>query len=728
MDPVGICIGASNILYTTEWGYHLVRQVTGVNLASGGGGGGGGGGPVVEPVDVPEPAITPDRGYFPNGQSITVGSTVPDVFYTLDGTTPTTNSPRVTMNGNRGSIWWNNPTNDLSNLRVRAYVGTNASEVVAGVPTSVNTIGVTPSVTGSYMASPGSTLVLPVVVNLIPGAQMRSVFYRVEVRATGGAPSVSDQFRLVPVSTNDFITMVGMPNSTLIAQPYGDPANTANGRRGLLVSAVGTNLGGVFTSFGTLNMVAIPIPSAPMGSTYTVSIINPSATTDGAQAPLTIVPATSATVVVGAATSGIGVGTNNNGGVGNIALPPNSVGYLVGDSSPSGWYNAGEFGDGNLNNADVNNAFYASLGLRVPPSSSDAFDAMDAFPVDVPGMPFWGGDGEIRFLDWQIILQRASRLDENNFIRVRDASGAKSVIGAFPLTGSPDLPAAPTEVLPGNVWVKQAQFIAGIVGNAQAGQVVEVPVYVRLRAGSTLSGLSFSAAVRPATAGGVPVTDAAFVLGPGAPAPSRVSDGDASIGRDTIYRVWEYIPTGMRAGDTLLGHIRFTVPAAARSGDVYRVRFLAGSGGDTTTTPWREPQFESLPGAVYVGVAAPGVSVRISDEWKRRFFGDVDSPEAANDADPDHDGVPNWQEFLAGTNPATRESHLRLRPVATTARSATFNVLTSPQRTYQLEYVEDLRSSVWTSAATLTGDGRYQDVVVPTDPRKPRFYRLRLLP
>lgn len=721
-EPAGVVLVGGAKAYATELGYHIVREITGFNLV-----GGGGGGVPTEPVDVDEPVISPASGYFPNGQIILVGSPNPDVFFTVDGSDPTTNSTRVPMSGNLGAIWWNNPTADLTRLKVRAFIGTNASDIVSGQPASANTIGVTPSVTSNYFASPGSTLYLPVVVNLIPGAQMRSVFYRVEVQAAAGAPSVSDQFRLIQLGTNDFLALAGLSNSTMAAISYGDPANTLGGRRGLLISAVGTNLGGVVSSYGVLNLLAVPIPAgAPAGAEYTVQVSNPSATVDGGQVPLPIAAAGPVKIVVGAATSRIGVATNVNGGVGAVTLPAGAVGYLVGDSSPSGWFNAGEFGDGNLDNTDVNNAFYASLGLRVPPSSSDAFDAMDSFPVDTPGA--WGGDGEIRFLDWQVTLWRASRLLLDNYVRVRMPNGLKTVIGPFNLTGTPDGEPVRTEALPGSVWVKNARFAAGMVGNAQPGMVVDVPVTVWLREGQTLSGMSFTAGVRPATPDAPPVRQVTFVPRNGAPVPSRVSDGDPSVPEGAIYRVWEFIPNGIGAGETLLGYIRFTVPAGAPVGAMYRVRFLAGSGGDTRTTPFREPQFESLPGAVFVGVPAVAESVRISDDWKRRFFGDPDHPDAANDADPDRDGVPNWQEYLAGTNPANPQSRLRLHTRVTRPQEVVLSLLTAPDRTYQLESTENLNSGGWTPVRTIVGDGQFQEITAPVDPRKPRFYRVRLLP
>ena len=65
---------------------------------------------------------------------------------------------------------------------------------------------------------------------------------------------------------------------------------------------------------------------------------------------------------------------------------------------------------------------------------------------------------------------------------------------------------------------------------------------------------------------------------------------------------------------------------------------------------------ESFPGSVWIGAAAqPPLSVT-SDEWKTAFFGSATNPLAADNADPDGDGVPNWMEYLAGTNPTNAAS------------------------------------------------------------------------
>ena len=83
-------------------------------------------------------------------------------------------------------------------------------------------------------------------------------------------------------------------------------------------------------------------------------------------------------------------------------------------------------------------------------------------------------------------------------------------------------------------------------------------------------------------------------------------------------------------------------------GQHYTIRFLKPSGGADLQTP---VSFESIPGSAWVFWTPGQPGQRTSDEWRVNYFGSIDDPAAADDADPDGDSVPNWQEYLNGTNP-----------------------------------------------------------------------------
>ena len=165
--------------------------------------------------------------------------------------------------------------------------------------------------------------------------------------------------------------------------------------------------------------------------------------------------------------------------------------YLVGDSSPATWYNASQmdtsgtlhrgFGDGILDNSDVNNAFLAALGVHVPYLQTDLFDAMDAFPEDT--MTTAGGDGLIRYLDWQVILMRSLGLELTGWERAWADGGVR-------ITTNPSLVASASTagqklVAPaaGVVWLRQALLSAQTVENVLPEVPVDVPIYVEVRPG-----------------------------------------------------------------------------------------------------------------------------------------------------------------------------------------------------------------------------------------------------
>jgi len=696
-EPVGVLVAGNGDVYSTEVYYHLIRRTTSTGLAGPGGIGGGGGTNVV----VVAPTVSPNSGYYPMGQSIIVNSPNPNVFYTTDGTTPTTNSARVNMNGNTGVIRWNNSTNDLTGLRVRAFIGTNASTVVSGQMVGLNDIGVPPGLHTNLLAGIGSTIVVPVVVDLRTNDQVMSYQFRVEVAPNGGAPGVSAQFRPLDVSTNDFVRVVtsaqGSTNALISVQSY-----SIGTTRGLQVSAIGTAANVTFKRFAVVAMLAIPIPgNAAQGQTYSISVLNASATADAAQTPVSLTAMTAAAILV----------TN--------------VTYTVGDSSPGGWYGASEFGNGDLDNADVNNAFYAALGVHVPFTFTDVYDAMDSFPEDDVG--FVGGDGLIRFLDWQVILQRSLRLPPyyggtNNWMRALSFGGDRTNTGVTLPQGSPD-GGGGTSV--GGPWNRQVLLGAISVGNGVSGGQVDVPVYAKVGYGSTLAGLQFRAIITPDNGGPAISQAPQFLPAPGLTAPLTQNFPANELGVGWPLGSFSFASHS----SNYVGRLRLSLPANAQAGQTYSVSFANADGAPDLRTQY---DFETKHGTVAVSVSVPPSSDITSDDWKLYYFGSLASPDAQPNADPDHDSLKNWQEYIAGTDPTDALSRLQFERAITRVvsgqRQLVLRWLSAPGRLYEVVGADKPTGATWTVLGSVSGDGMEKEFVITNLSGAGRFYQVRVLP
>ena len=104
--------------------------------------------------------------------------------------------------------------------------------------------------------------------------------------------------------------------------------------------------------------------SAVAGQTYQIQIGRPSATSDGVGAP-------GSEVLIDAPASGP-----------ITAIKTVTIGQsrdIAGDSAPFRWFNAGDFGNTNLDSADVMQVFQSAIYyLNYPPPGSDFFDSMDS--------------------------------------------------------------------------------------------------------------------------------------------------------------------------------------------------------------------------------------------------------------------------------------------------------------------------------------------------------------
>jgi hypothetical protein len=634
------------------------------------------------------------------------------IYYTLDGSAPTNDGSSFGpfVDGQTLSL---EITSNVT-LSARAFAPSFApSGVVSEMLLYSNFVGNKVGFSSSHLAGMGSTAIFPVSLTMADSnTPVESIQFRIEITPTGGNSNGVAPLSLLPITAGDFESLSGPAPGNASVNFGVTPYTVSSNGEGLIVSALGGS-GFQMQGTGTIALLKIPIPaSATPGQTYSLSVINPSGTSDGAQAEVNLLSATNQTLTIA------------------------SVPYLIGDTSPSTGYDAGEFGDGSLENSDVNNAFYASVGIRVPPTYSDVFDAMDAYPPDTAGSV--GGDGFIQFLDWQTILRRSLGSDTNNWVRFWGFGGVLShqpvlwTPGGPPIALSdaeskPRLPAKSSlsNSLPGMVWLRQAIIGATTVTNVGIGASCSIPVYVKLSTGYSLSGLQFRAIL--SADGSAPVPGAIqFVPASGIPAPSLQLPGLSSNDVACGWSLGAFSPS--LTNSNYLGAITFQVPVGAKAGQSYSLHFLGVDGAPDFNTPYA---LESIPATVWVASSAMLPPQITSDEWRTHFFGSVSNALAADNADPDGDGSPNWQEYLAGTDPTSAQSKFQFQNASlytNGVHGVALSWLTAPGKTYVLESIPALGGKNWTAINTNSGDGNNYQLLITNYTGNASFYLIRLQP
>lgn len=361
------------------------------------------------------------------------------------------------------------------------------------------------------------------------------------------------------------------------------------------------------------------------------------------------------------------------------------------------------------------------VGIRPPYPFTDVFNAMDVFPEDTAGTV--GGDGQIRFLDWQIILLRQQHLNTNpvfgisqtNWSRAWSAGGVLTTIATNLNTTRVATGLVPAQ--PGLVWERQVLLTAGGAEFVQPGALISVPIHARVGAASSLAGLQFRAVVRPSN-GALPVAaQVTFVSQlPG----ERQGSGSLS----DVAVAWDLGQLNFAAGSSnLLGHLFFTVPLTTAAGSCYTVDLEASDGSPLPPTQYH---FETREGCVWVATAAAAPTRLVSSEWQSSFFGGGGNLSGDTD-DADGDGFANLLEYIAGTNPTNANSVLRLdRATQLGGGGPTFELLSAPGKRYVLEFRDAVGAGQWTPAFTNIGDGRVIQLPLSNGTNGTRFYRLRV--
>ncbi|HXF09335.1 MAG TPA: hypothetical protein VN625_01030, partial [Desulfuromonadaceae bacterium] len=102
--------------------------------------------------------------------------------------------------------------------------------------------------------------------------------------------------------------------------------------------------------------------------------------------------------------------------------------------------------------------------------------------------------------------------------------------------------------------------------------------------------------------------------------------------------------------------------------------------------------------------------IGIADDWQMAHFGHVGIDPAA---DPDHDGMSNYAEFWAGTDPLDGNSGIIQSIVITVGNHARISWQSSPGKSYTVQYSDDLIT--WISFGNpIIGDGSPVSIVDTT--------------
>jgi hypothetical protein len=177
-----------------------------------------------------------------------------------------------------------------------------------------------------------------------------------------------------------------------------------------------------------------------------------------------------------------------------------------------------------------------------------------------------------------------------------------------------------------------------------------------------------------------------------------------------------------------VGWVTFTIPVTAQAGQTYSVSFANADGAPNLNVQY---DFETRSACVAVGGPVPPASI-CSDEWKLHFFGSLTNPSAGDLTDADGDGVPNWMEYLAGTDPTDPNSRLQLigptAQVGKTQSGKALHWLTAPGKAYEVQWSSNLSSGLWSTLATVSGDGTMASCSDTNITATARYYRLHVLP
>lgn len=728
------------------------------------------------------------------------------LYYTLDGSDPSpTNGIDLGTVFSTTNLWTVGfPISSNTLFKVRGFLANfQPSGIVSNLFSATNFVAnqisfgfASGEASSSFIASPGQTFYAPVTLTTLPNTSMYSLQFNLTVTNAGPNPgppvapnSYGFQSMLVkpvpnepgvfeqippymfenyaqnPPPPSSIITYDGISFISLMTTNSAENLVTV----GWLERAGETNLYNTISQdliqysqahdvvflqannaieVGGYNFV-VP-PTATAGQTYEIQIGRPSATSDGVGAP-------NSEVYISSPTNGSFVGGQINGAK---FVTVGQIKYVVGDVYPFNWFNAGDFGQGYLNNNDVEQVFQSAIyGLDTPPAGSDFFDAMDScgnlgtldgqtgyytnnntvLTVNQQNALFSGndttinqiafGDGELDVCDVYVTFRRSEDPSLTWFSRfwtngIRAAiTVPNQVPGDHALAAKAGALVQPKIQSLATTNSPRVNFAAGDI-LATNGQTVQIPITGNVFGAYPLRLLMLNLTVEPLDGSPALTTPIQFTANPALnPANGGIPDVTGSSGNNNFSGAWLTNGPGL-TGNAILGTLTVTIPTTATSLSAYAVHFDHASASPNGLGSFPK---QTLTGLITLSSRnTSSYNDGIPDSWRLRYFGTVNNFLSVSNADADGDGYSNWQEYVAGTDPTDPTSYLYVaaNPVA----SGQPNSVQWPSvagKQYAIQRSATLFSPTWTPVTTVTGTGatmQFNDTVTG----QAYFYRIQV--
>jgi hypothetical protein len=624
----------------------------------------------------------------------------------------------------------------------------------------------------SFIGSAGQWFLAPITMSLLPGTSIYSLQFAARVNAINGAPAVTPGYvnfetmllkpTLIPgiytpiypgmyfVDTNagtvDFVNLVvtnATDNLLMVGwlERRGQTLLYDSTKQNLLTYSQAHDIMYNATDgkvvVGTYKF-QVPL-GAPDGSEYQIELIRPSATADGISLDVFIDTPTNGSLNLGAIN----------------ALKRVKVGraqYIVGDLAPFRWFNAGDFGDTNLLNNDLLQAFQSiAYQLNQPPLNSDFLDAMDANDASLNSAlsatngdstainNVTLGDGTNDVTDLYVIFRRSLDPSLKWFARYREGGALRSVEVPNKFRGHTLLPGervaatTPPALPPEAASIMTSTEPPAVHFSAQdlqgvPGSEARALINARISGPYPIRVLMLNVTVQNLD-GAPPITTPIQFL------------PQAQLGQPAFHRsaapnnycaAWLDASVEGLWGDRVVGTLVISIPNSATPESSYRISFdhVSASPNGLGVIPQDE-----CPGLITLGDHNASIwQDEIPDHWRLRYFGSVHNLLSQAMADADGDGVPNWAEYKAGTNPTDVRSVLKLLSHRHASNSTpnpppgvTLRWPSILGKQYSIEWTYSLSNSEWFPLQTdVPGSGNLMEVV-DTDTSVPsKVYRVRL--